>query len=397
MKTLKAGVRWLAGLVLVLPLLVHGQSAIGTNASNLSTEINQLREQLDVQTKRIDRLYRAIGPRLDDLEAEAAELEKQQQEDNTLALEPICEIKDESLSSVGAVSPVAAEFGVLTEDGGIRIFDAAGKVLKALQQRKQEITCLTYSPNGKELLAGTAGGSLIIWNLADDSSEVICTNIGKKVDRVAWLGNDRVVWGSNQRYWDSGSKPIDHDKRAGAVLSRNGTRQLWQFRGFIRDDFYTLAGAQNGSMLAILEIPDQPRGAFLLDGATGNVLHTCYDKQHGSGPLSVGISPDASTLAVGYAPYDVILWNARTGERLKLLKGHSNWVVSLAFSSDGNRLISGAGDSTARIWDFGSGKEIGRLRFPGPSTYVEGVGFSPKGDVVFALARGILKISNAPR
>ena len=81
---------------------------------------------------------------------------------------------------------------------------------------------------------------------------------------------------------------------------------------------------------------------------------------------------------MGYAPYDIILWNAQTGARQKLLKGHSNWVVSLAFSADGKRLISGAGDSTARIWDMESGKEIGRIRFPGESSYVEGVGLSPK-------------------
>ena len=64
-------------------------------------------------------------------------------------------------------------------------------------------------------------------------------------------------------------------------------------------------------------------------------------------------------LAVGYAPYDIILWNAQTGSRQKLLKGHSNWVVSLAFSADGKRLISGAGDSTARLWDLETARKSG--------------------------------------
>ena len=131
----------------------------------------------------------------------------------------------------------------------------------------------------------------------------------------------------------------------------------------------------------------------MLNGATGEVRHTCYDKEHGSGPLSAGISPDGKLLAVGYAPYDIILWNAQTGARQKLLKGHSNWVVSFAFSADGKRLISGAGDSTARIWDVESGKETGRVRFQGESSYVEGVGLSPKGDIVFAVVRGMLVVA----
>jgi len=137
----------------------------------------------------------------------------------------------------------------------------------------------------------------------------------------------------------------------------------------------------------VQEIPGQPRGAFLLDGATGAVLLTCYDKEDGHSPLSLALSPDSRTLAVGYAPYDIILWNAQTGARQKLLKGHSNWVVSLAFSADSKRLISGAGDSTARVWDTESGKEIGRIRFPGESSYVDGVGLSPKSDIAFAVVR----------
>jgi WD40 repeat protein len=69
------------------------------------------------------------------------------------------------------------------------------------------------------------------------------------------------------------------------------------------------------------------------------VIRTCYNREHGSGPLSLEISPDGRLLAVGYAPFDVILWNTRTGEQGRLLKGHSNWVVSLAFSTDHDKLI----------------------------------------------------------
>ena len=372
-----------------------GMAAAATNPPSQDTTavLQRLQEQLEQQTKRIDRLYKAIGPHLAELEERAAEVEKQQQEDKALALETIREVKDESLTAIGCVNPAVAEFAVITDAGGVRTFDAAGKTVKDLQQPGEEITCLAFSPGGGELLAGTEKGALLTWDLARNSCSPVSTNVGAKVDRVTWLGNGRVVWGASVTYWKEGGKPVDHDKPAGAVLDRANGQRLWTFRGFVRDDFYTLAGDMNGQRLVVMGIPDEPRGAFLLDGATGKVSHTCYDKAHGSGPLSVGISPDGHTLAVGYAPYDIILWNARTGERQKLLKGHSNWVVSLAFSGNNKRLISGAGDSTARIWDVASGREIGRIRFQGESSYVDGVGLSPKGDIAFAVARGVLVVA----
>ena len=297
-------------------------------------------------------------------------------------------VSDEGLSSLGCENPTAAEFAIIEGDGGLRIFDAHGKTGKRLRSPGQRFTALAYSPNGTELLTGTDDGALLLWDLAKGVSFTASASVGGKVDRVTWMGNDRLVWGGRVRYRDDSGKPTNHDKPAGAVLARDSGEVLWQYRGHIRDDYFTLTGDAGRSALVILEIPGQPRGAFLLDGATGKVLKTCFDKEHGSGPLSVGISPDGKTLAVGYGPCDVILWDARTGERQKLLKGHGNWVVSLAFSSDSKRLISGAGDSTARIWDVESGKEIGRIRFKGESTYVHSVGLSPKGDVAFALTQG---------
>ena len=82
---------------------------------------------------------------------------------------------------------------------------------------------------------------------------------------------------------------------------------------------------------------------------------------------------------------------------IKVLEGPTNWVVSLAFSPDVRFLISGVGDSTARIWACESGKEIGRVRFPGSSTYVESVGFVTNAEMAFALAKGRLILVPLPR
>ena len=39
-------------------------------------------------------------------------------------------------------------------------------------------------------------------------------------------------------------------------------------------------------------------------------------------------------------------------------QGHTNWVNSVAFSPNGQRLATGSGDKTARVWDLsGTGKQ----------------------------------------
>ena len=46
----------------------------------------------------------------------------------------------------------------------------------------------------------------------------------------------------------------------------------------------------------------------------------------------------------------------------RVLKGHSEFVISAAFSGDGKRVVTASEDKTARIWDAESGKEIAVLK-----------------------------------
>ncbi|PYH67159.1 WD40 repeat domain-containing protein, partial [Aspergillus vadensis CBS 113365] len=49
------------------------------------------------------------------------------------------------------------------------------------------------------------------------------------------------------------------------------------------------------------------------------------------------------------------LWNTATGALKHILKGHSEWISSVAFSGDGQMLISGSRDKTIRLWDTATG------------------------------------------
>lgn len=46
----------------------------------------------------------------------------------------------------------------------------------------------------------------------------------------------------------------------------------------------------------------------------------------------------------------VKLWNLATGEEIRTLFGRSDYVYSVAFSPDGNTLVSGSQDNTIKIW-----------------------------------------------
>src|SRR5262245_21425794 len=60
-------------------------------------ELRRFREEIDEQGQRIERLYRALGPRLKELEAYAAQLKKQDEEDRLLAMDRIADALDQGL------------------------------------------------------------------------------------------------------------------------------------------------------------------------------------------------------------------------------------------------------------------------------------------------------------
>lgn len=376
----------------LMPLLLVGcMASQPDNDAYVREELTSIRIELEEQGRIIREFYDYASDHID-----FKEEQKEREEDEQLLLQPTFESSSLGLSSYAYANPVEPEIAAVTDTGDIKLFDFEGAVLQELRLKNQTISSLAYSPDGSALLVGTAQGDLLEWNKFSRVWKTIVTNVAESVGRVAWLG-DNVVWGHAVRYYGNESKKINRDKVSGGIIDPETGETLWTFLASMRNDYHSFATSPDGSKLVLEGVLDQPRGVEVLNGETGKTQASLFYKPRSSGPLSVGIGPDNNTVAVGYAPYDVILWNADEERFLRLLEGHSNWVVSLAFSPDGKLLISGSGDSTARIWSVQTGEELGRIRFKGSSTYVESVGFSSDGKKVFALAEdGQLKIADCP-
>ncbi|KAF8332821.1 WD40-repeat-containing domain protein [Cantharellus anzutake] len=101
---------------------------------------------------------------------------------------------------------------------------------------------------------------------------------------------------------------------------------------------------------------------------------------HIEGVTSVSFSLDGLRVASVSRDETVRIWDALTGQELKVLRGHTKSVTSVSFSSDGFKVVSASEDETVRIWDALTGQELKVLQ--GHTKSVASVSFSLNGSRV---------------
>jgi WD40 repeat protein/serine/threonine protein kinase len=72
----------------------------------------------------------------------------------------------------------------------------------------------------------------------------------------------------------------------------------------------------------------------------------------------VAVSPDGTLVGAACGDRQVHLFELKTGAHRRALRGHRDWVYTLAFAPDGRRLATGAQDGEVRIWDPGAGTSL---------------------------------------
>ena len=89
----------------------------------------------------------------------------------------------------------------------------------------------------------------------------------------------------------------------------------------------------------------------------------------------MSFSPDGTIVASGARDSTIKLWDIATEKNIATLRGHKNIVTSLSFSPDGAILASGSNDETIMLWDIITERNIAMLK--GHTGYVNSVSFSP--------------------
>ncbi|MCI0633149.1 MAG: protein kinase [Actinobacteria bacterium] len=179
----------------------------------------------------------------------------------------------------------------------------------------------------------------------------------------------------------------------------DGTTVLWRLSRDDAEAILTLAG--HGAEVADVDFsPDGTRLVTSSDDGNVRLWDITPEGGHelltlaGSGGLAY--SPDGSLIAVGSEDGDVRLYEAESGERTTLLRGHEGRINAIAFHPSGSTLATaGFSDGTARIWDATSGIESAAIDlvpsnqparlcelYPSRLEQVFDIAFSPDGDML---------------
>src|SRR5262249_24766415 len=94
---------------------------------------------------------------------------------------------------------------------------------------------------------------------------------------------------------------------------------------------------------------------------------------------TVACTPDSKTAASAGKDDDVTLWDLTTGRAVRTLQGHTACVRPLAIHPDGKYLVSAGNDRTVRGWDLSTGEAMFSHE---EADYVISLAFSPDGNLL---------------
>jgi WD40 repeat protein len=120
--------------------------------------------------------------------------------------------------------------------------------------------------------------------------------------------------------------------------------------------------------------------AYVFDAQSGEIIRTFAP---GGEDLirSVAWSPDGSQVATGLFKDEFLIWDFQTGVQIARLvhSSNENWIVDyVEWSPDGSKFASAHDDSTVKVWDTHTWEPLFTLQHE-PPTYVITAAWSPDG------------------
>lgn len=98
---------------------------------------------------------------------------------------------------------------------------------------------------------------------------------------------------------------------------------------------------------------------------------------HGMPILCCQFSPrNSSRMVTGSGDNTARIYDVDTGTPVHTLKGHTSWVLAVAWSPDGERIATGSMDNSVRLWDAKTGQQVGKA-MTGHSKWVTALAWEP--------------------
>jgi WD40 repeat protein/serine/threonine protein kinase len=315
-----------------------------------------------------------------------------------------------------AFSPEGTRIVTGHADGKARVWDAAtGKERLTLWGHTDRVLSAAFSPDGARIVTAGADETARVWDAATGKERLVLKGHVDAVTAAAFSPDGaRVVTAGWEQacVWDArigveglvltaqeGTETGHQDGVMSAAFSPDGTRavtasldrtaKVWDVRtgaelltlkghtkfvtraAFSPDGTRVVTGSHDQTA-RVWEVPSaRPEGV----GQTGKEVLTL--KGHTEWIMSAAYSPDGTRIVTASEDRTARVWDAQTGAELTKLEGHTNGVMSAAFSPDGTRIVTASRDQTARVWDAGTGKEL--LALKGHTEWVLSAAYSPDG------------------
>ncbi len=93
----------------------------------------------------------------------------------------------------------------------------------------------------------------------------------------------------------------------------------------------------------------------------GSKQHVRTLTGHDGAVHSVCVSPDGQRIVTGSADGTARVWKLTDGALVRTLEGHAGGVLSVCVSPDGERIVTGSADETARVWAMADGALVRTL------------------------------------